>query len=74
MNDGLNNEYEFVNTVKFRSNKNKRGNTGLRFKCGNRTELQVSGLGFNVCVAPSSVKLGVLEFTGMCGVGRELNN
>ena len=26
-------------------------------------EAQSSGLGFNVCVAPSSVKLGVLEFT-----------
>ena len=25
-------------------------------------ELQGSRLGFNVCVAPSSVKLGVLEF------------
>ena len=30
---------------------------------GVRTELQGSRLGFNVCVAPSSVKLGVLEFT-----------
>jgi hypothetical protein len=26
-------------------------------------EAQSSGLGFNVCVATSSVKLGVLEFT-----------
>ena len=36
----------------------------LQFKYdGARTELQDSRLGFNVCVAPSSVKLGVLEFT-----------
>ena len=36
----------------------------LRFKYdGVRTELQGSRLGFNVCVAPSSVKLSVLEFT-----------
>ena len=36
----------------------------LRFKYdGVRMELQSSRLGFNVCVAPSSVKLGVLEFT-----------
>ena len=30
-------------------------------------ELQDSRLGFNVCVAPSSVKLGVLEFTEVGG-------
>ena len=30
---------------------------------GVSTELQGSRLGFNICVAPSSVKLGVLEFT-----------
>ena len=36
----------------------------LRFRYNRvRTELQGSRLGFNVCVAPSSVKLGVLEFT-----------
>ena len=28
---------------------------------GVHTELQGSRLGFNICVAPSSVKLGVLE-------------
>ena len=35
------------------------------------TELQGSRLSFNVCVAPSSVKLGVLEFMEV-GVGSEL--
>ena len=36
----------------------------LRFKHdGGSAESQGSRLGFNVCVAPSSVKLGVLEFT-----------
>ena len=45
----------------------------LRFKYGRvRMELQGSRLGFNVCVAPSSVKLGVLEFTEV-GVGSELD-
>ena len=35
----------------------------LRFKhCVVSAELQGSERGFNVCVAPSSVKLGVLEF------------
>ena len=35
----------------------------LQFKYdGVRMELQGSRLGFNVCVAPLSVKLGVLEF------------
>jgi len=46
----------------------------LRFKYGeDRTELQGSELGFNVCVAPSSVKLGVLEFAEMVGVVRRMN-
>ena len=45
----------------------------LRFRYdGVRTELQGSRLGFNVCVAPSSVKLSVLEFTE-AGVGSELD-
>ena len=45
----------------------------LRFRYdGVRTELQDSRLGFNVCVAPSSVKLSVLEFTEV-GVGSELD-
>ena len=36
----------------------------LRFRYDRvRTELQGSRLGFNICVAPSSVKLSVLEFT-----------
>ena len=35
-------------------------------------ELQGSRLGFNVCVASSSVKLGVLEFMEV-GVGSELD-
>ena len=36
----------------------------LQFKYNrDRTELQGSRLGFNVCVAPSSVKVDVLEFT-----------
>ena len=43
----------------------------LRFKYDRvRTELQGSRLGFNVCVAPSSVKLSVLEV----GVGSELGS
>ena len=46
----------------------------LRFKYdGVRTELQGSRLGFNVCVAPSSVKLGVLEFIEV-RVGLELGS
>ena len=45
----------------------------LRFKYdGVRMELQGSRLGFNICVAPSSVKLGVLEFMEV-GVGSELD-
>ena len=40
---------------------------------GVHMELQGSRLGFNVCVAPSSVKLGVLEFTEV-GVGLELGS
>ena len=45
----------------------------LRFRYdGVHTELQGSRLGFNVCVAPSSVKLSVLEFTEV-GVGLELD-
>ena len=45
----------------------------LRFRYdGVRTELQGSRLGFNVCVVPSSVKLGVLEFTEV-GVGSGLD-
>ena len=45
----------------------------LRFKYdGVCTELQDSRLGFNVCVAPSSVKLSVLEFTEV-GVGLDLD-
>ena len=45
----------------------------LRFKYdGVHTELQGSRLGFNVCVAPLSVKLSVLEFTEV-GVGSELD-
>ena len=45
----------------------------LRFKYnGVCTELQGSRLGFNVCVVPSSVKLGVLEFTEV-RVGPELD-
>ena len=44
----------------------------LQFKYdGVRMELQGSRLGFNVCVAPLSVKLGVLEFMEV-GVGSEL--
>ena len=44
----------------------------LQFKYdGARTELQDSRLGFNVCVAPLSVKLGVLAFMEV-GVGSEL--
>ena len=39
---------------------------------GVRTELQGSRLGFNIGVAPSSVKLSVLEFTEV-GVGLELD-
>ena len=35
-------------------------------------ELIDSRLGFNVCVVPSSVKLGVLEFMEV-GVGSELD-
>ena len=35
-------------------------------------ELQGSRLGFNICVVPSSVKLGVLEFTEV-GVGSEMD-
>ena len=36
----------------------------LQFKYDRaRMELQGSRLGFNICVVPSSVKLGVLEFT-----------
>ena len=49
----------------------------LRFKYdGVFTELQGSRLGFNICVAPSSVKLGVLGFTGYqswVGDGLELD-
>ena len=46
----------------------------LQFKYdGVRMELQDSRLGFNVCVAPSSVKLSVLEFTEV-GVGSELSS
>ena len=46
----------------------------LRFKYdGVRMELQGSRLGFNVCVAPLSVKLSVLEFTEV-GVGLELGS
>ena len=38
--------------------------TELRFKHdGGSAEAQGSRLGFNVCVAPSSVKLSVLEFS-----------
>ena len=45
----------------------------LQFKYGGVcTELQGSRLGFNICVAPSSVKLGVLEFMEV-GVGSELD-
>ena len=45
----------------------------LRFKYDRvRMELQGSRLGFNVCVVPSSVKLGVLEFMKV-GVGLELD-
>ena len=45
----------------------------LRFKhVGVHTELQGSRLGFNICVVPSSVKLGVLEFIEV-GVGLELD-
>ena len=45
----------------------------LRFRYnGVCTELQGSRLGFNVCVAPLSVKLGVLEFTEV-GDGSELD-
>ena len=45
----------------------------LRFKYnGVRMELQGSRLGFDVCVVPSSVKLGVLEFTEV-RVGSELD-
>ena len=45
----------------------------LQFKYnGVRTELQGSRLGFNICVVPSSVKLGVLEFTEV-RVGLELD-
>ena len=45
----------------------------LRFKYDRvHTGLQGSRLGFNICVAPSSVKLGVLEFTEV-GVGLELD-
>ena len=45
----------------------------LQFKYnGVCTELQGSRLGFNVCVAPSSVKLGVLKFMEV-GVGSELD-
>ena len=45
----------------------------LQFKYnGVRTELQGSRLGFNICVAPSSVKLSVLEFTEV-RVGSELD-
>ena len=39
---------------------------------GVRTELKSSRLGFNVCVAPSSIKLGVLEFSEV-GVETELD-
>ena len=46
----------------------------LRFKYdGARTELQDSRLGFNVCVAPSSVKLSVLEFVGGSELERSWN-
>ena len=45
----------------------------LRFRYdGVRMELQSSRLGFNICVAPSSVKLSVLEFTEV-GVESELD-
>ena len=45
----------------------------LQFKYdGVHMELQGSRPGFNICVAPSSVKLGVLEFTEV-GVGSELD-
>ena len=45
----------------------------LRFKYDRvHMELQGSRLGFNICVAPSSVKLGVLEFMEV-GVGSELD-
>ena len=45
----------------------------LQFKYdGVYIELQGSRLGFNVCVVPSSVKLGVLEFTEV-RVGSELD-
>ena len=45
----------------------------LRFRYNRvRMELQGSRLGFNVCVVPLSVKLGVLEFMEV-GVGSELD-
>ena len=46
----------------------------LQFKYDRvRMELQGSRLGFNIFVVPSSVKLGVLEFTEV-GVGSELDS
>ena len=46
---------------------------GLQFKYdGVHMELQGSRLGFNISVAPSSVKLGVLEFMEV-GVGSKLD-
>ena len=45
----------------------------LQFKYdGVHMELQGSRLGFNVCVAPSSIKLDVLEFMEV-GIGLEMD-